>query len=255
VEPTADRMVCYSFPQRQWAPILGGRHAAQQTQAEEFMLATARPNQDHSTASRQLGFAAMESLSTIMRWHRGETIYDQGDQPEYWYRVTSGLARKCALTPEGRRRIIEFSLPGDFFGFSARDAHACAVEAVIEGTTVTRYPRRQLEKLADADPQLRRLIRDAAFQGIARLQARIVILGPTTAREKVFCFLADMVERLPHETTAAVVLPMSRYDIADYLAISVETVSRSLTRLRHSGAILLLDGRRVRILNEQQLSG
>jgi CRP/FNR family nitrogen fixation transcriptional regulator len=219
------------------------------------MLATARLSQDHATASRQLGSAAMESLATVMRCQRGETVYEQGDRSEYWYRVTSGLARKCALTPEGRRRIIEFSLPGDFFGFSARDAHACAVEAVIEGTTVTRYPRRQLELLADGDPQLQRLIRDAAFQGIARLQARNVILGPTTALEKVFCFIADMVERLSHETTAAVVLPMTRYDIADYLSLSVETVSRSLTRLRHSGAISLLDGRRVRILNEQRLSG
>jgi CRP/FNR family nitrogen fixation transcriptional regulator len=197
----------------------------------------------------------MESLSTIVRCNRGETIYNQGDRPEYWYRVTSGLARKCALTSEGRRRIIDFLLPGDFFGFSARNEHAFAVQAVIEGTTVTRYPRRQLEMLADGDPQLQRLIRDAAFQGIARLQARIVILGPTTAREKIFYFLADIAKRSSHETTAAIVLPMSRYDIADYLALSVQTVSRSLTHLRHSGAISLVDRRRVRILNGQQLSG
>jgi CRP/FNR family nitrogen fixation transcriptional regulator len=183
----------------------------------------------------------------------GERVYEQGDRSEYWYRVTSGLARKCA--PEDRGRIIDFSLPGDFFGFSARNAHACAVEAVIEGTIVTRYPRRQLELLADGDPQLQRLICDAAFQGIARVQARILILGPTTAREKVFYFLADIAKRSSHETTAAVVLPMSRYDIADYLSLSVETVSRSLTRLRHSGAISLLDVRRVRILNGQQLNG
>jgi CRP-like cAMP-binding protein len=213
-----------------------------------------RASQDQSMARREAR-STMEALEAIMRFHRGETIYDQGDPAEYWYCVASGLARKCALMSEGRRRIVDFLLPGEFFGFSAGDEHAFAVEAVVEGTTVARYPRGRIERLADGDPQLRRLIRELVFQAISRVQARILILGPTTAREKVFYFLADIAKRSSHETTAAVVLPMSRYDIADYLALSVETVSRSLTRLRHSGAISLLDGRRVRILNEQRLSG
>jgi CRP-like cAMP-binding protein len=213
-----------------------------------------RASQDQSMARREAR-STMEALEAIMRFHRGETIYDQGDPAEYWYCVASGLARKCALMPEGRRRIVDFLLPGEFFGFSAGDEHAFAVEAVVEGTTVARYPRGRIERLADGDPQLRRLIRELVFQAISRVQARILILGPTTAREKVFYFLADIAKRSSHETTAAVALPMSRYDIADYLSLSVETVSRSLTRLRHSGAISLLDGRRVRILNEQRLSG
>jgi CRP-like cAMP-binding protein len=213
-----------------------------------------RASQDQSMARREAR-STMEALEAIMRFHRGETIYDQGDPAEYWYCVASGLARKCALMPEGRRRIVDFLLPGEFFGFSAGDEHAFAVEAVVEGTTVARYPRGRIERLADGDPQLRRLIRELVFQAISRVQARILILGPTTAREKVFYFLADIAKRSSHETTAAVVLPMTRYDIADYLSLSVETVSRSLTRLRHSGAISLLDVRRVRILNEQQLSG
>jgi hypothetical protein len=94
------------------------------------MLATDRASQDQSMANRCSRCAPMESLAAIMRCHGGGTIYDQGVPAEYWYRIASGLARKCAVTPEGRRLIVDFLLPGDFFGFSARDEHAFAVEAV-----------------------------------------------------------------------------------------------------------------------------
>jgi CRP/FNR family nitrogen fixation transcriptional regulator len=212
-----------------------------------------RASQDQSMARREAR-STMEALEAIMRFHRGETIYDQGDPAEYWYCVASGLARKCALMPEGRRRIVDFLLPGEFFGFSAGDEHAFAVEAVVEGTTVARYPRGRIERLADGDPQLRRLIRELVFQAISRVQARILILGRTTAREKVGYFLVEIERRLSEETAETVVLPMSRYDIADYLALSVETVSRSLTDLKHRGAIALLGKRRVRIVDRSTLA-
>jgi hypothetical protein len=89
---------------------------------------------------------------------------------------------------------------------------------------VARYPHGRIERLADGDLQLRRLIRELACQAISGLEARILILGPTTAREKVGYFLVEIERRLSYETAETVVLPMSRYDIADYLTLSVETV-------------------------------
>ena len=189
----------------------------------------------------------LRSLALMTSCHRGQEIYGPDQPAEQWYCVISGLARKYALAPGGRRQIVDFLLPGDFFGFTARDRHVFAVEAVLEGTVVARYPRRRLEMIADSDPELARMLRDVAFEAMSRLQARILILGRTTAVEKVGAFLVEMAERLPGGTAEMVALPMSRYDIADYLALSVETVSRALTDLKHSGAITLAKTRRVRI--------
>lgn len=195
----------------------------------------------------------IESLAAIKACHRGQQIYGQKDPAEHWYRVVSGAARKCALLADGRRQILDFMLPGDFFGFTARAQHAFAVEVIVEGTIVARYPRRRLEMLADSDPQLRQLIREMTFETISRLQARILILGQMTALEKVGSFVLEMAERLSGEGSETFMLAMSRYDIADYLALSAETVSRTLTELRHRGAITLSGTHRLRIVDRGAL--
>jgi CRP/FNR family nitrogen fixation transcriptional regulator len=144
-------------------------------------------------------------------------------------------------------------LPGDFFGFTARAKHVFAVEAIVEGTIVARYPRRRLEMLADSDLQLGQLIREMAFETISRLQARILILGQMTALERVGSFVLEMAERLSGGGSEPFILVMSRYDIADYLALSAETVSRTLTELRHRGAITFSGTHRLRIVDRSAL--
>jgi len=196
---------------------------------------------------------AMESLAVIGSCHRGEEIYSQEDPTEDWYRIVSGMARKSALLIDGRRTIVDFLMPGDFFGFSARETRAFDVEAVTEGTIVARYPRRIVESLAHDDPELSRELREMAFDSISRLQARVLILARPTAVHKVCAFLIEMANRAGQQRTELIVLPMSRYDIADYLAVSVETVSRALTRLRRLGVIRLADKHRVTIVNAQIL--
>jgi CRP-like cAMP-binding protein len=157
------------------------------------------------------------------------------------------------VRPDGRRQIVDLLLPGDFFGFSVADEYDFAVEAVVEGTTVASYPRRRIETLADTDPRLAREIRKLTFEAMARLQAQLLILGRMTAVEKVGSFLLEMADRLSDGQTDRIVLPISRYDIADYLGISVETVSRSITDLKHRGLIALAGTRRVRIVNRDAL--
>jgi CRP-like cAMP-binding protein len=190
---------------------------------------------------------AMEALAVRMHFARGERIYGRDDPVEHWYRVLSGMARKSTVFSDGRRRIVDFLIPGDFFGFSARGERCFDVEAVLEDTTVVHYPRRTLELLADNDPDVGREIRDMAFESISRLQARLLILGRVTAVEKVTAFLIEMAERSCEVSDTAVVLRMSRYDIADYLALSVETVSRSLTSLQHRGTIVFVGKHRIHL--------
>jgi CRP/FNR family transcriptional regulator, nitrogen fixation regulation protein len=123
---------------------------------------------------------------------------------------------------------------------------------VAEGTVVAAYLRRRVELLADADPQLAREIRQIAFLALDRLEAQLLILGRITALEKVGSFILEMATRLC-ERGNSVALPMSRYDIADYLAVSVETVSRALTDLKQRGVIKLSGTRIVRIVDRDAL--
>jgi CRP-like cAMP-binding protein len=125
------------------------------------------------------------------------------------------------------------------------------VEAVVEDTVLACYPRGRAERLADADPEVARAIREMAFAAIARAERQILILGQKSAPEKVVAFLVSLVERRENQCQEQVALPVSRYEIADYLAISAETVSRSLTELKHRGAISIEGTRKIRILDRR----
>jgi CRP-like cAMP-binding protein len=195
----------------------------------------------------------LASIAVVRKFRRGQEICGQGQPAEYWYRVTSGTVRRCVAHPDGRRQIVELLLPGDFFGFTALNEYDSTVEAVTEDTIVASYPRRRVEMLAEADPQLSREIRQVMFEALSRLQAQLVILGRITATEKVSSFLLTIAERLSDQTLDRVDLPISRYDIADYLGLSVETVCRSLTSLKKRGLIALSGPRSVRIIDRDAL--
>jgi CRP/FNR family nitrogen fixation transcriptional regulator len=189
-----------------------------------------------------------DSMCRIFSYHRDQEIYGPAGAEEHWFCILSGAARKYVLLADGRRRIIDFLLPGDFFGFRGRYEAFFAADAIVTGTEVARYPRRGVETAADSNLRLARQIREVAFQSISRSQARLLILGRVTAREKVYAFLNEMAHRSFEGRSNAVVLPMSRYDIADYLAVSVETVSRALTDLKRRGTIRAASTRRIQIL-------
>jgi CRP-like cAMP-binding protein len=207
-----------------------------------------------AAASPGTALNALESLAVPARYKNGEVVYRRNDPVEYWYRILSGAARKGALSADGNRHIVDFLLPGDMFGFSARGVQPFCVEAIVPGTIIVRYPRRNAERIADSDPQIARAIREAAFDSIARLQRRTVILSRTSAIERVGAFLLEMADRGTGSPSHTVSLPMSRYDIADYLGMAVETVSRALTRLRTRHTIALRGVRRVQICDRPALA-
>ena len=164
------------------------------------------------------------------------------------------MVRKCAMQADGRRQIVEFYLSGDFFGFCRGERHDFCTESVVNGTVMARYPRRQLEWLADSDRSVARCVRELTFAAIARLQARMLVLGRMTAAEKVGLFLLEMAERSENDALGDIVLPMSRSDIADYLALSVETVCRALADLKQSGTIRRCGSHRVTIVDPSALA-
>jgi CRP-like cAMP-binding protein len=210
-------------------------------------------NFSHPVPRRRL--ENLESLAVTKQYHRDQEVCGQTHPSECWHRVTVGAARKCVTLSSGRRQIVDLLLPGDFFdGTEPEEERDFTVEAVTEGTTVVRYPRRRVEQLAETDPELASEIRRIDLEIISRLQELILILGRTTALDKVGCFLLVMAQRPFVGRGNAVALPISRYDIADYLGLSVETVSRSLTELKHRRVITLTGTRQVTIINRNALA-
>ncbi len=195
----------------------------------------------------------LEPLKSSAAYGRAQTVYGPDDPANHWYRVVVGMARKCTVTADGRRQIVDFLLPGDFFGLVNAQEHHFAVEAVSKDTVVARYPRRRAEQLADADPRLARRLRELAFETTARLQARMLILGLKSALDKVAAFVVEMADRSLDEPADTLMLRMSRYDIGDYLALSSETVSRTLTELQQRGLIVFRGRRWLRIVDRGTL--
>lgn len=196
---------------------------------------------------------SLQQLAVVARYDTDQSIHRYNDPAQYWFRIVAGAARKIALSGDGRRHIVDFLLPGDFFGFCASSEHHFCVETIVAGSLVARFPRRSAERLADSEPQVARHIRQAAFESIARLQRRTLILAGSSALEKVGAFLLEMANRTGVEQTRWVRLPMSRSDIADYLVMAVETVSRTLTELRARRAIAYRDARGVQICDREVL--
>ncbi len=195
----------------------------------------------------------LDPLATVSRFQRDETIYEMGSSVECWYRINSGAARRIVLRADGKRQIIDLLLPGDVFGFGTRGRHAFTAEAITSDTAVARYPTAQIERLVAGDPQVVPELREVVLEATARLNSLILILGRTTAEEKVGCFLLYLQDRVGDGVADRLALPLTRYDIADYLALSVETVSRALTELKRRGVIVLPAPRKVGIVRREAL--
>jgi CRP/FNR family nitrogen fixation transcriptional regulator len=198
---------------------------------------------------------SVDAVAVITPCQRHEVICDEGQTADCWYYVIIGAVLCSVVRVDGRRQVVDLLLPGDFFGFTTGDEHVSTIEAAAAGTVVAVYPRRRIEMEADADPRLSRDIRKIAFDAFSRLQGQLQILGRITVQEKVGSFILAMGERLIDSPDDSVALPFSRYDIADYLAVSVETVSRSLTDLKRRGLIKFTGTRVVRIVNRNALDG
>ena len=215
--------------------------------------ATASVREWRASSNLASPLGSLETRATIARFAPGDLIYLNGEPADFWYRILSGACRRCAYGIGGSRRIVDFLRPGDLFGYESQSVHSFSAEAIVTSTTVARYPRRTAEQVADSDPQLARRIRELAFLSVLRGQRRQLILGRATALEKVSNFLLEMTDCFRTRPVGPVTLPMSRYDIADYLAIAVETVSRALTYLREEGVIRFDGARCVQIRDRQSL--
>jgi CRP/FNR family transcriptional regulator, anaerobic regulatory protein len=183
--------------------------------------------------------ARLASLATPMTAEPGRSFIGEGDSAEHFFNVSAGTAKLFKLLPDGRRQITGFAGPGHFLGLAVSSAYAFGAEAV-ETTKFCRFSRTKLRVLLDDFPALERRLLDAAANELVVAQEQMLLLGRKTARERLASFLiarADGQILLPvvcsqRAAREVVRLPMTRTDIADYLGLTIETVSRTLTRLR-----------------------
>jgi CRP/FNR family transcriptional regulator, nitrogen fixation regulation protein len=183
----------------------------------------------------------------------GQEICGMGEPGEQWYRVDAGAARQISIARDGRRQIVDLLLVGDYFGFSVQTHYDFTVEAATGDTVISCFSRRSVEKLAESDPALACELLRITMASLARLQTTLMVLGRVTSTEKVASFLLNLSSRLSHEDCERLVLPVTRYDIADNLTLSVETVSRALTSLRQHCAIRMSESPSTIILNRRAL--
>lgn len=189
----------------------------------------------------------LRSIGHLRRFRREQDIYGQDERSDTLYRVVSGSACKYLMRADGRRHLVDVYLPGDLFGLTCRAHHKFAVRAVADGTQIACYPRQRVEALAGEDLATATEIRTQSFEAIRRLQEQMLIVGTMTAQEKVLEFLVYFHDRTSTGRDNRLALPISRYDIADMLGISAETVCRAFTNLQERGVITLQGPRRITI--------
>jgi CRP/FNR family nitrogen fixation transcriptional regulator len=178
-------------------------------------------------------------------------IYGESEPAEYVYKVVSGVVRTCKLLSDGRRQISSFFLPGDIFGLEATVEHRFTAEAVSDVQLIF-VKRSALTALAARDGEVANELWSAATAELRAAQEHVLLLGRKSAQERLAAFLLEMAERT--NGGEAVDLPMSRLDIADYLGLTIETVSRTITQLENAEAISLPTTRRIRLRDRAALN-
>jgi CRP/FNR family nitrogen fixation transcriptional regulator len=188
--------------------------------------------------------------ASVLHFAPDTEIYAEGEAATSFYKVVSGVVRTCKFLSDGRRQIDAFYGTGEIFGFEAGAEHKLSAEAVSDCTVVP-YRRRGFEGLAERDDKVAGQLFSFAMRCLERAQEHALLLGRRSAAQKLAAFLLEMADRQPAGTT--IELPMTRQDIADYLGLTIETVSRTLSQLERDGVIALPSARRVCVRDARAL--
>ena len=210
---------------------------------------TIRAPQSHTADEHTLA-GAFEMLGALMHFERNVEIYGEEEPAEYFYQVVKGAVRNYKVLQDGRRQIGAFHLPGDVFGLEAGDEHSFSAEAISD-CTLRVAKRTSIVSLAARDSDLAADLWARTADGFRWAQEHMLLLGRKNAEERVASFLLKMAGRAASEQI--IELPMSRQDIADYLGLTIETVSRTLTQLENSAAIELPSSRRILVRSRTSL--
>jgi len=215
-------------------------HAAKQT-ARRFPMW----NGNDSTITDSI-----ELMGARMSYARNVEIYGEGEPAEYLYKVISGAVRITKLLDDGRRQVTAFHLPGEIFGLELGNEHRFSAEAITDSSILV-VKRSAVLALAGRDGEVARQLWTLTADALQRVQDHMLVLGCMNAKERVASFLLQLAKRVSGGDELE--LPMSRQDIADYLGLTIETVSRTMTQLENDAAIGLPTSRRIVLRNRAAL--
>jgi CRP-like cAMP-binding protein len=193
----------------------------------------------------------LDMMGSQMRFGRNAEIYGEAEPAEYLYKVISGAVRTYKVLADGRRQIGAFYLPGDIFGLEAGAEHAFSAEAVSDSNVLV-IKRSAVMDLAARDSSVSQQLWTVTGRELQRAQEHVLLLIKS-AQERVAGFLVEMAKRAPG-AASTIQLAMSRQDIADYLGLTIETISRTLTQFEKSAAIALPTSRQIEIRNRAALA-
>lgn len=214
------------------------------------------PRVRHISLSTALPLAERDTLEPLSRrvsLDHHETLFGQDEPACSVFNVTSGALRLYRILPDGRRQVTGFAFPGDFIGLSLLDRFAVSADA-LGPVTACRFDRLAFMDLLREQPGLMMHLHEITGQELSRAKDMMMLLGRRTADEKIAAFLTGLQARFARigRTSVTLELPMGRLDIADHLGLTIETVSRTMTRLDREGCILIVPGG-VRLVDQGRL--
>lgn len=227
------------------------RQAAVHISSSRPVISTHRvsPEAVNGLAKQDPLIEAVRMMGATMSFPSETEIFGEGEEADYAYQVVSGVVRTSKILSDGRRQVGGFYLPGDIFGLEFRDEHTFSAKAITD-TKVVVVKRTMLMMAAGRDPRVSRELMALTGRELRRVQNRVLLLVKS-AEQRVAHFLLEMAERARGGNV--VELPMVRRDIADYLGLTVETVSRTLSSLANAAAIEISSARRIVLRNRSAL--
>jgi CRP/FNR family transcriptional regulator len=189
-------------------------------------------------ASEPKELRELQRLSVQVRFESGETIFSEDEFADSVFGLSQGNVRLYKLLPDGRRQVLAFGIPGEFLDMPFADRHSHSADAIGE-VALSRFSRAQLAKFIQTSPNLMRLVAEFAARQLVMCRDQLLLVGKGTAEEKVAIFIVNWQNRLALLTpfSDTIPLPMSRQDIADFLGLTLETISRTLTKFEQRKAI------------------
>jgi CRP/FNR family transcriptional regulator len=198
----------------------------------------------------------MRRLGTMQRLQEGQTVFHEGDPARRVFMLTYGSLKIYTLLLDGRRQITGFMFPGDFLGVARDGEYAFTIEP-LERSELWWFSRDAFTRFVEDNPTIERELYYLSAHELAAAQQQMVLLGRKTAAERLASFFIELLERQDHESGESarfIDLPMNRLDIADYLGLTKETVSRMLAELRSRALIRLQAQNRVEVLDRPSLT-
>lgn len=186
--------------------------------------------------------------------HSGQVLFNESEPADHVFNVTAGTIKVYKLLADGRCQITGFLFPGDFLGLANEENYAYTAEAV-NTVMLCRFPRRKLESLLVQFPHMEKRLLGMATHELAAAQEQMLLLGRKTAKERIASFLLMLSRNAARrgQKDNPISLPMTRADIGDYLGLTTETVSRTFTQLKKTGAIALHANSQVEIADPDEL--